>query len=284
MNDIKKINSVDYYFDDINKCRYFTQAQVENKIIELRKPETTKERAAELRQEIVETNLKVVIKFAKEYQNVGVPLADLIQEGNIGLLHAISKYQLGKSYKFTTYAVWWMKQGFLKAIKYNSRLIRMPTYVQEALSRIEKLRNAFERETGTEPSIEYLAEQEGLTEEELEKIYNVSMDPISLEAVFHGSEAQKNLKDFLPDPSIDLDRDIDSSRLSEDIRDALEAYLTKEEQEVMIYRYGLMNQTVHTLEEVASLIGKSREHVRQLETSGKDKLRAMAAELDNYRE
>ena len=286
MNKEDKVNALDYYFDDINRCKHLTQDQINDKIrlIDTLDPVIDEIQVAALRGEIVESNLKLVIKFAKDYQNVGVSLADLIQEGNIGLMRAIEKFDPNQGIKFTTYAVYWIKQGFLKVIKHNNKLIRTPTYVQEALARIAKARHVYEKEQGVEPSLEYLAAQEGMTEEELEKLYNVSMEPVSLEAIYQGGDAPKNLKDFIPDPDVDLDRDIDSSRLSNSLADALNAHLTPAEKEVMILRYGLFNETVHTLEECAGKMDRSREHVRQLEASGKDKLRAAAPDLDDYRE
>lgn len=286
MNKETKNNSLDYYFDDINGCKGLSQAEIDQRIgtISTLDKITDADQIAHIRASIVESNLKLVIKFAKDYQNVGVPLADLIQEGNIGLMRAVEKYDPAQAFKFTTYAVYWIKQGFLKVIKHNNKLIRTPTYVQEALSRIAKTRQLYEKEMGVEPTLEYLASSEGMTEEELEVLYNVSLDPVSLEAVYYGGDAAKNLKDFIPDPDVDLDRDIDQSRLIENIRSAIDTHLTPAEREVMILRYGLFNETVHTLVECADKMNKSREHVRQLESSSKDKLRELAPYLDDYRE
>ena len=235
----------------------------------------------ELNNEIASANLKLVIKFAKEYQHVGVPLSDLIQEGNIGLMRAIEKFDPSKGLKFTTYAVWWIKQGFLKVIKQNNRLIRIPTHIQETLSRIAKVREAYIEETGTEPSLAMVAEQEGMTEEELETLYNVCMEPISIETVVTG-EQYKQLKDFIPDTTVDLEADLDAHSLTEEIKKALDAHLTSVEKEVIIHRYGLFGQTVHTLEEIATLMDKSRERIRQLESSAKKKLENLALNLKGY--
>lgn len=283
MDKADKHNSVDYYFDDLNKCKPLTQDEINSKITTIKSLPATDPTSIALRDEIIESQLKLVIRFAKEYQKVGVPLADLIQEGNIGLMRAIEKYDPSQGLKFGTYAVWWIKQGFLKVIKHSNKLIRMPTHVQESLSRIEKLRAAYEKEIGCEPSMEYLAEQEGMTEEELEKLYNVSMDPISFEYMVHG-ESPKNLKDFLPDPNVDLDRDVDSSKLSDDLIKSFDAHLTAEEKEVMILRYGLCKEMTHTLEESGATMNKSREHIRQLEASAIAKLKVLAPDLEDYRE
>jgi RNA polymerase primary sigma factor len=283
MDKADKHNSVDYYFDDINRCKPLTQDQINEKINQIKALSATDPAIITLRDEVIKSQLKLVIRFAKEYQKVGVPLADLIQEGNIGLIRAIEKYDPAQGLKFGTYAVWWIKQGFLKVIKQSSKLIRMPTHVQESLARIEKLRAAYEREIGCEPTMEYLAEQEGMTEEELEKLYNVSMDPISFEYMVQG-ESPKNLKDFLPDPNVDLDKDVDSSKLADDLTTAFNTHLTPEEKEVMILRYGLCKEMTHTLEESGASMSKSREHIRQLESSALAKLKQFAPELEDYRE
>ena len=243
--------------------------------------EATKANIIELNNEIASANLKLVIKFAKEYQHVGVPLSDLIQEGNIGLMRAIEKFDPSKGLKFTTYAVWWIKQGFLKVIKQNNRLIRIPTHIQETLSRIAKSREAYIEETGVEPSLAMVAEQEGMTEEELEILYNVCMEPISIETVVTGDQ-NKQLKDFIPDTTVDLEADLDAHSLSDEIGKALDQFLTSTEKDVIIHRYGLFGQTIHTLEEIATKMDKSRERIRQLEASAKKKLEASAINLRGY--
>jgi RNA polymerase sigma factor (sigma-70 family) len=236
-----------------------------------------------LQNEIAQANLKLVIKFAKEYQHVGVPLSDLIQEGNIGLMRAIEKFDQSKGLKFTTYAVWWIKQGFLKVIKSNNRLIRIPTHIQETLSRIAKARAEYVDTVGFEPSLDTLATSEGMTEQELETLYNVCMEPISIETVVAGGQA-KQLKDFIPDETVDLERDIDLASLRSSIAEALDEHLTEAEKLVIICRFGLFNETVHTLEEIASKMDKSRERIRQLEATAKAKLAAKVPWLEEFNE
>lgn len=236
-----------------------------------------------LQNEIAQANLKLVIKFAKEYQHVGVPLSDLIQEGNIGLMRAIEKFDQTKGLKFTTYAVWWIRQGFLKVIKSNNRLIRIPTHIQETLSRIAKVRAEAVDRTGLDPSLEALAASEGMSAQELETLYNVCMDPISIETVVAGEQA-KQLKDFIPDEEVDLEKDIDLASLRNGIADALDKHLTEAEKLVIICRFGLFNETVHTLEEIASKMDKSRERIRQLEATAKAKLKDKVPWLEEFNE
>jgi RNA polymerase sigma factor (sigma-70 family) len=239
----------------------------------------TKQGIIGLQNEIAQANLKLVIKFAKEYQHVGVPLSDLIQEGNIGLTRAIEKFDISKGLKFTTYAVWWIKQGFLKVIKQNNRLIRIPTHIQETLSRISKRRDTIAEETGIELTMAALADGEGMNEEELETLYNVCMEPISIETVVTG-EQNKQLKDFIPDTTVDLEADLDAIGLCNEITKGLKV-LTSMEKEVIIDRYGLYGETAHTLAEIATKMNKSRERIRQLESSAKKKL-ATVANLKGY--
>lgn len=234
-----------------------------------------------LQNEIAQSNLKLVIKFAKEYQHVGVPLSDLIQEGNIGLMRAIEKFDQSKGLKFTTYAVWWIKQGFLKVIKSNNRLIRIPTHIQETLSRISKVRENALETNGVEPSLDFLAKTEGMTEDELETLYNVCMEPISIETVVAGEQA-KQLKDFIADEDVDLEKDIDLASLRSGIATALDKHLTSAEKEVIICRFGLFGETVHTLEEIASKMDKSRERIRQLEATAKAKLKVKVPWLEEF--
>ena len=281
----KKHNALDYYFDDLNRCKYITQEQINEKVNEINQLNKLIDaaRIEELKREIAEGHLKLVIHCAKEYQNSGAPLADLIQEGNIGLMKAIDTFDPQHGQKFNTYAVWRIKEAILRSIKYDTKLIRTPTYVQEAISRIQKTRHEFEYNYGYEPPMEYLAQQEGMSEQDLEKIMNVSMDPVSIESIVDGGEA-KSLKDFIPDPEADLDKDIDYYKLVDLLTRALDLHLTPQEREVIGLRFGLFNETVHTLEECAAKLGKSREHVRQMVETAKDKLEIGAPWLEEFME
>ncbi len=140
----------------------------------------TFEDAIKARNEVVNSNLKLVLKFARKYQNFGLPLDDVIQEGNIGLMRAIEKYDAAMGVKFSTYAVWWIRKRFMNAIKTSNKLIRIPTHSQEALTRIIRRQDALADELGREPTLEELAATENLTSEQLEHLFNISADPLSL--------------------------------------------------------------------------------------------------------
>ena len=245
----------------------------------------TYERIIQNRNDIVNANLKLVVHFAKDYQNLGISLSDLIQEGNLGLLRSIETFDTSKNLKFATFAVWWIRQGFLKTIRKSNRLIRIPHYVQETLARIAKKREELRKLYGMEPNMATLASSENLTEGELEILYNISMDPISLEAVIRSGgegDGEKQLKDFLPDPSVDLEEDLSNFKLSEALNAMLDAHLTLAEKEVIIMRFGLFKQTAMTLEEIANLMQKSRERIRQIEATALAKLKDSALELKDY--
>lgn len=276
----EKNNALDYYFDDLNKCKPLSQSQIVDTIKEMNEA-LDPDKKSELAGKVAESHLKLVIKFAKEYQSSGVPLADLIQEGNIGLMKAIEKYDPDQGIKFNTHAVWWIRETMLRCIKYNNKVIRTPTYVQEALVRIQKVRALYEKEHGVEPTLEYLASQENMSEVDLEVLLNVTLDPVPLDSMVHGGEA-KSLKDFLPDESVDLDNSVDVYMMARSIDYILNKYLSEQEREVITLRYGLFNETAHTLEECASKMGKSREHIRQLDTSAKQKVRDQAPWLKEF--
>lgn len=276
----EKNNALDYYFDDINRCKSLSQSQIVDIIKEMNET-LDPGKKAEITKRVAESHLKLVIKFAKEYQSSGVPLADLIQEGNIGLIKAIEKYDPDQGIKFNTHAVWWIRETMLRCIKYNNKVIRTPTYVQEALVRIQKARSVYEKEHGVEPTLEYLAAQENMSEVDLEVLLNVTLDPVPLDSMVHSGEA-KSLKDFLPDESIDLDNSVDVYMMARSIDYILNKYLTDPEKEVMVLRYGLFNETAHTLEECAAKMGKSREHIRQLDSSAKAKVREHAPWLKEF--
>lgn len=283
MKSQEKKNVLDYYFEDISKIETMPNGVAETKLQQLRELNETDPAAIALRNEIIERHLPLVVQVAKKFNKNTVPMSDRIQAGNFGLMRAVETYVPGKNAKFITHAYQWIKALIIVGIRTDEKLIKVPTHVQMALTRINK--EMAKKKVITEDTLKDVVEAEGMTLGEFETFSNIFAGSIvPLDSSMGDSDEFKSLQDFIPDPNIDIDRDVDNSRLSEDIKNALEAYLTKEEQEVMVYRYGLMNQTVHTLEEVAALIGKSREHVRQLETSGKDKLRAMASELDDYRE
>ncbi len=161
----------------------------------------TYDSAISARNDIVNSNLKLVLKFARKYQNFGLPLDDVIQEGNTGLMHAIEKYDASMGVKFSTYAVWWIRKRFMNAIKTSNKLIRIPTHSQEALTRIVRIQDKLADELGREPTLDELAATEDLTGEQLEHLFNISADPLSLDSTVSSSEdTEKHLRDLIPDP------------------------------------------------------------------------------------
>jgi len=235
------------------------------------------------RNKIVNSNLKLVLKFARKVQNYGVPLSDLIQEGNIGLMWAIEKFDASQDVKFSTYAVWWIRKRVLNAIKTSNKLIRVPTHAQEALTRIVRRQDALAEELQREPTLAELAATEIMSEKQLENLFIISTDPISLDStVSTTDDAEKHIKDMISDPTVDIDEDLDVFKMKYDLAVALDNLLTEQERETIILRYGLFGNTTHTLEEIAQVIGKSREYVRQVEETAFSKIRAKMPHLKEF--
>jgi RNA polymerase primary sigma factor len=240
------------------------------------------EHTIEARNKVVNCNLKLVLKFARKYQNYGLPLDDIIQEGNTGLMHAIDKYDASMGVKFTTYAVWWIRKRFMNAIKTTNKLIRIPTHSQEALTRILRRQDSLAEELGREPTLSELAATEDMTEEQLEHLFNISADPLSLDSMIASSEdTEKYLKDLIPDPDVDLEEDLDAHKMKFNLAIAVDT-LSEAEHNTIMLRYGLFGHPPHTLEEIAQVIGKSREYVRQVEEAAFEKIRNKMPHLRDF--
>ena len=235
------------------------------------------------RNKVVNSNLKLVLKFARKLQNYGLPLTDLIQEGNIGLMRAIDKFDASQEVKFSTYAVWWIRKKVMNAIKTSNKLIRVPTHAQEALSRIIRRQDSLAEELQREPTPKELAATEGMTEEQLEHLFTISIDPISLDSkISTADDSEKHIKDMIPDPAVNLNEDLDAYKMKYDLARAFDALLTEQEKETVILRYGLFGNVTHTLEEIAQVIGKSREYVRQVEEAAFKKIKTEMPQLKEF--
>ena len=233
--------------------------------------ERAHERMTAVKNQFIEHNLKLVVAIAKDYRNLGLSFPDLIQEGNLGLIRAVEKFDHRRGFKFSTYAVWWIRQALVRAIQNHSRTIRLPSHVHDRLQRSQRVKAELTGKLGREPTPAELAPALGTDTDSLEQLDRLSREAISLESSVAGTE--KRLEDFVPDAGSSVpDSGIDDDRMRLGVGHLIGA-LTDREQLILRLRYGLGGEEEHTLEQIGQSLGLSRERVRQLEARALKKLR-----------
>lgn len=260
----KEKDLVSLYLNDIRKHEILTKEEEQDLLIRAKSGDE------QAKQQLILSNLRLVVNIAKNYSNKGLGFIDLISEGNFGLIHAIDKFDYTKGYRFSTYAVWWIKQAITKAIISKGREIRIPSYKHDILNKVNKFIMSHITENSSYPSIDAIAQGTGLEEKKIQKVMLEFQDMLSLNASI-GDDIY--LEDTI---SQDDEESLENQVLGEIAKEEINAILgllKPREKDILTLRYGLFGQEIHTLEEVGKKFNITRERVRQIEKKTLDKLR-----------
>jgi RNA polymerase primary sigma factor len=266
----RNLRDAERRFAELEECLHVSPLELERSLVSINSGE---QEANVAKQELIEANLRLVVSIAKKYTNRGLQFLDLIQEGNIGLMKAVDKFEWRRGYKFSTYATWWIRQAITRAIADQARTIRIPVHMIETINKLIRTSRALVQELGREPSSEEIASKMDIPVSKVRKVLKIAQEPISLETPI-GEEEDSHLGDFIEDKTITNPADaVITSNLREITEEVLKS-LTPREEKVIKMRFGLgPNGSEHTLEEVGQHFAVTRERIRQIEAKALRKLR-----------
>ena len=267
MTTLQTDSLVDRYFHEIeDSVGLSSEAEVEMARL-------IKEGNEEALSNLVKANLRFVVSVAKQYQNLGLPLSDLINEGNLGLMIAAKRFDGTKGFKFISYAVWWIRQSILQALAEQSRIVRLPLNRIGELTRVNKVLNKLEQRLGRPPEVDEIADELEVEPGDMELLMRLAQRPVSLEMPCDDSEPDRTYGDLIPDDNVPCsDEVLSDEQLKGDVQQAMHA-LTEGEARVLKMYYGLEGHEAMTLEEIGAYVGRTRERVRQIKEKALQKLR-----------
>lgn len=255
-----------FYMKELNKIPLLTRDE------EVKLAKLARNGNKQARDKMIESNLRFVVKIAKNYQNQGLPLSDIINEGNLGLMTAIDKFDVEKGYHFISYAVWWIRQSIVKSINEKSRAVRLPLNRTNELLQIQKAQKALMHANGEEPTVEEIAKETNLDSANVETLMSISRELVSLDAPVFTDNQTSSIGDYIESDNAQPDEVVMNTLLIEDINEALDI-LTPKEKDILEHRFGLNSKAKMSLKEIGELYNLTKERIRQIEKKSLIKLK-----------